>query len=245
MANVYSNNFLVPFYQSDLSGKMMIPALLNVALHISGEQSDFLGRGEEWLREHYQMFWVITEYHLEITRLPTFTEKIKIETESVGYNKFFCYRDFRFFDEENTLILTIHSTWVLMDEKSRKIMKVVDEIIQPYETVQIKKIIRGHRFQNFSDLKKNNELISEDYNIRFSDIDMNQHVNNSKYYDWATAPLDLNFLSHYFPVEIFIKYQHEVLYGEKVKSYVLKQGMTSYHSINEDKCQIEITWKKD
>jgi medium-chain acyl-[acyl-carrier-protein] hydrolase len=217
---------------------MPIPAILSVALQMSGEQSDALERSDVWVYEHFHYVWIVTEYESSVTRLPKFSETIRIETEALSYNKFFCYRDFRYFGENGDLILTIHSAWVLMDPDTRKAARVEDEIVAPYESEKISKLERGHKFIK---LEKPEKRI---YHVRYSDIDMNQHVNNSKYYDWAVDPLGFDFLTQHQPTKIYIKYNHEVRPGEEIFSSYEQLGNKTCHVINENDAQIEIEWRK-
>ncbi|MDR0300261.1 MAG: acyl-[acyl-carrier-protein] thioesterase [Streptococcaceae bacterium] len=238
MGKIYSTKYRVPFYHSDAKREMTIPAILNVALQISGEQSTELGRSEDWLRDNYHLAWIVTEYEITLNRLPKFLEYIFIETEAVSYNKFFCYRDFRFLDEDKNLLLKIHSTWVLMDPDTRKANRVDDEIVAPYESEKVSKLERGHKFAKLGQPEKRS------YSVRYSDIDMNQHVNNSRYYDWAVDPLGFDFLSQHQPKQIYIKYNHEVRAGEEISSAYLLTEKKSCHAINDGDAQIEIEWEK-
>lgn len=238
MGNIYSTNYLVPFYHSDLKGDMAASAILNVALQVSGEQSAHLGRSEEWVMENYHYSWIVTEYEIDIKRLPKFLEEIVIETEAINYNKFFCYRDFRYKSKEGELLVNIHSTWVLMDSVSRKAGRVEEEIVKPYESEKINKIKRGHVFSKLENAKV------KKYQIRYSDIDLNMHVNNSKYYEWAINPLGFDFLTHHRPKKIYIKYNHEILPGEQISSSVMLRDKISHHLINDNDAQIEIEWEK-
>ncbi|MDR2977766.1 MAG: acyl-[acyl-carrier-protein] thioesterase [Streptococcaceae bacterium] len=238
MGKIYQGEFQVPYYQSDARREMALPAILSVALQMSGEQSDLLERSDVWLYEHFHYVWIVTEYEISIQRLPRFAEKIRIETEAQNYNKFFCYRDFRFFDEKGDLILTIHSAWVLMDPDTRKAARVEDEIVAPYDSEKISRLERGHKFTKLENPEK------RVYHVRYSDIDMNQHVNNSKYYDWAVDPLGFDFLTQHQPRKIFIKYNHEVRPGEEISSSYQLAGNKSYHVINDNDAQIEIEWSE-
>jgi medium-chain acyl-[acyl-carrier-protein] hydrolase len=240
MGLIYSTAYQVPFYQSDAARRMTVPAILSVALQISGEQSMALDCSEEWLRETYGLAWIVTEYALEIHRLPRFLEKISIETEAVSYNKLFCYRDFRFISaDKKEVLLVIHSTWVLMAIKSRKVARIPEEVPVPYQAVYESKMKQGHNF-----MPQLTEALSQTYRVRFSDIDINQHVNNSKYYDWAVDLLDFGFQISHEPSEIFIKYKHEVMPDSEVISHMQLENLVSHHQINQQDCEIEIVWKE-
>ena len=237
----YQQNYQVPFYESDAFKKMRISSLLAVALQISGEQSTTLGRSDVWVFERYGLFWAVIEYELTIHRLPEFNEKIIIETEATSYNKFFCYRNFSFLDENGEVLVEIRSTWVLMDKATRKIDRVLDEIVDPYESEKVSKISRPHKFRKIDEFSDAQKIV---YPVRFSALDMNGHVNNAKYYDWAADMVDFEFRKSHQPKHVFIKYNHEVLYGEEINALMSWEDEVSHHNFNDGSTQIEIHWGK-
>ena len=161
----YKKKYTVPYYESDANGNMKVPSLLNVALQLSGEHSF----SDDWLKETYNYTWVVVEYAMEINRLPRFTETITVETFAKSYNKFFCYRDYVFYAENGEKLLTASTTFVLLDIETRKVVRVLDEIVAPYKVDKVSKIIRGHKYQELS----TSECIEKIYHVRFNDIDQN------------------------------------------------------------------------
>ena len=57
------------------------------------------------------------------------------------------------------------------------------------------------------------ELMEQDYHVRFYDLDMNGHVNNSKYLDWVFEVMGAEFLTQHIPKRVHLKYVKEVLPG--------------------------------
>ncbi|HCN75512.1 acyl-ACP thioesterase domain-containing protein [Pseudolactococcus plantarum] len=238
----YKKKYTVPYYESDANGNMKVPSLLNVALQLSGEHSFSIGVSDDWLKETYNYTWVVVEYAMEINRLPRFTETITVETFAKSYNKFFCYRDYVFYAENGEKLLTVSTTFVLLDIETRKVVRVLDEIVAPYKVDKVSKIIRGHKYQELS----TSECIEKIYHVRFNDIDQNGHVNNSKYFDWMVDPLGFDFLSTYVPEKIYLKYVKEVLYGVDILSRVSRDGLVTTHEINAtgNHAQAQINWRK-
>ena len=79
-----------------------------------------------------------------------------------------------------------------------------------------------------------NEPISKDYHVRFYDLDMNGHVNNSKYLDWIFEVMGADFLTQYIPKKINLKYVKEVRPGGVITSAVERTGLESKHEITSD-----------
>ncbi|MFS1663720.1 acyl-ACP thioesterase domain-containing protein [Streptococcus sp. zg-JUN1979] len=221
----YQESYEVPFYETDVNHHMKLPQLLSLALQVSGHQSYQLGISDEVIFERYGLVWVITDYHIDIERLPYYGETITIETDPVSYNRLFCYRYFYIYDENHTKIMTIFATFVLMDFNTRKVHPVVEDIVKSYESDKIKKAIRGPRYSAL-------ELAEETlYHLRYFDLDMNGHVNNSKYIEWMFEVLDLDFLTRYIPKTLDLKYVKEIHYGQDIVSSVKKEDLTTRHEI--------------
>lgn len=236
----YQQKYRVPYYESDLTGKMKLPSLFNVALQISGEQSTVLNRSDSYIKS-FGLSWIVTEYLVDFNRLPAFNESILIETEAISYNKFFCYRRFTFKDENEQVILTIHSTWCLINLETRKPAHIPDEIVAPYQAEKVRTIQRTDKIKPLEDY---HDMI---YQVRFLDLDANQHVNNSKYIDWMIDGLGYEFLVGHTPKTIHLKYVKEVYYGKKVKSRIYQDGLTSYHEIVSDglNAQAVFEWSRN
>ncbi len=121
------------------------------------------------------MIWVVTDYELTIQALPKYNETVTIKTEAVAYNKFFCHRMFYIYDEAGNLLLDILCYFVLIDFESRKVAPVLEALIAPYQSEQVKKLPRAPKYQ----LLENPSV--QEFPVRYFDLDMNGHVNNGKY----------------------------------------------------------------
>lgn len=237
----YQENYQVPFYESDINRNMKLPELLSLVLQVSGKQSLSLGMSDEYIYQTYNLVWIITEYAIEIERLPKYTENITIETVPIAYNKLFCYRDFNVYGASGDKMMTIHSTFALMNYDTRKVHPVIDEIVEVYKAEKIKKIYRGPRYESLENPKEMT------YHVRFFDLDLNGHVNNSKYLEWMYDVLDLGFLEKHIPHRIDLKYVKEVHSGYDIKSCVEIDGLITKHEIvtrGAIHAQARIEWKE-
>ncbi|URZ88005.1 acyl-[acyl-carrier-protein] thioesterase [Floricoccus penangensis] len=238
----YSKDYTVSYFDADVNSNMKLPNLMSVALEVSGEQSSVVGRSDKYLIDTYGCAWVVLEYKFEITRLPVYEEKLKIVTEATSYNKFFTYRDFVYYDQDGQELVKISSTWSLMNLQERKIENITDEIVAPYHSEKLNKLVRGNKYKRLEDY-----TIEHPYSVRFYDLDINGHVNNTKYFDWLVDVLDDQFLTDYEPTTMYFKYIKEIHYGSQVESKVLVEDLTTYHEIytgSEKNAQAEIIWRK-
>ena len=241
MGLTYQMKMKIPFDMADMNGHIKLPDVILLSLQVSGMQSIELGVSDKTILEDYNLVWIITDYDIEVVRLPRFAEEITIETEALSYNRLFCYRRFTIYDEAGQEIIRMMATFVLMDRDSRKVHAVEPEIVAPYQSDFDKKLIRGPKYEYLE------EPISKDYHVRFYDLDMNGHVNNSKYLDWIFEVMGADFLTHYIPKKINLKYVKEVRPGGVITSAVERTGLESKHEITSDgatNAQAIITWQE-
>ena len=241
MGLTYQMKMKIPFDMADMNGHIKLPDVILLSLQVSGMQSIELGVSDKTILEDYNLVWIITEYDIEVARLPRFAEEITIETEALSYNRLFCYRRFTIYDETGQELIHMMATFVLMDRDSRKVHAVEPEIVAPYQSDFDKKLIRGPKYESLD------EPISKDYHVRFYDLDMNGHVNNSKYLDWIFEAMGADFLTQYIPKKINLKYVKEVRPGGVITSAVEQTGLESKHEITSDgatNAQAIITWQE-
>ena len=241
MGLTYQMKMKIPFDMADLNGHIKLPDVILLSLQVSGMQSIELGVSDKAIFEEHNLVWIITDYDIEVVRLPRFAEEITIETEALSYNRLFCYRRFTIYDEEGRELIHMIATFVLMDRDSRKVHAVEPEIVAPYQSDFDKKLIRGPKYESLD------EPFSKDYHVRFYDLDMNGHVNNSKYLDWIFEVMGADFLTQYIPKKINLKYVKEVRPGGVITSSVERTGLESKHVITSDgatNAQAIITWQE-
>ena len=241
MGLTYQMKMKIPFDMADMNGHIKLPDVILLSLQVSGMQSIELGVSDKAILENYNLVWIITDYDIEVDRLPRFAEEITIETEALSYNRLFCYRRFTIYDETGQELIHMMATFVLMDRDSRKVHAVEPEIVAPYQSEFNKKLIRGPKYESLG------EPISKDYHVRFYDLDMNGHVNNSKYLDWIFEVMGADFLTQYIPKKINLKYVKEVRPGGVITSTVERTGLESKHEITSDgatNAQAIITWQE-
>ena len=241
MGLTYQMKMKIPFDMADMNGHIKLPDVILLSLQVSGMQSIELGVSDKTILEDYNLVWIITDYDIEVARLPHFAEEITIETEALSYNRLFCYRRFTIYDEAGQELIHMMATFVLMDRDSRKVHAVEPEIVVPYQSDFDKKLIRGPRYEPLE------ELVSKDYHVRFYDLDMNGHVNNSKYLDWIFEVMGADFLTQYIPKKINLKYVKEVRPGGVITSAVERTGLESKHEITSDgatNAQAIIAWQE-
>lgn len=237
----YQEELTISFDMCDVKQDIKLSMLISHCLAVSGRQSAELGRSDFFIYQEYGLIWVVTDYHLNIQRLPKYKERILIKTEAVAYNKFFCQRIFSVYDEFDNLLLEIMCYFVLIDFESRKLVSVSEELIAPYQAEKVKKLPRIPKYQNLEN------PVMDSFSVGYFDLDMNGHVNNAKYLEWMYEMLGYDFLLCHSPETIQLKYIKEVAPKSQVSSRLVREDLTSRHEIVVDgqlHAQAVIKWRK-
>ncbi|CAK1239443.1 Acyl-ACP thioesterase (FatA) [Fructobacillus fructosus] len=227
MANIYSIQRPVEYYQVDLTRKLSLSMILNLAILCSRKQGEYLKVGYQET-DKWGLGWVILQYDVKILRRPVLGEELTIETKAGEWSSYFAQRGFYFKDAAGKVIIDIDSLWALIDLEKRHMVKLPLELVKPYGGNEQKRLPKMVRIPKIKD-----EPIDFDkpYQVRFLDIDGNRHVNNSKYLEWMVDVLPLDFLKEHEATGFSIRYENEVHYGHHVDSQVVMGDNETRHRV--------------
>ncbi|QNQ81438.1 acyl-[acyl-carrier-protein] thioesterase [Lactobacillus sp. PV034] len=241
--SAYKMKHTVTFSDADEQGRIKLSTLVSYMMETSNRQ---LAQGNASVEAFIKrgIGWVVLDYHFEIERLPKANETVTFSADVAGYNRFFAYRDFNVTDEAGHEIITVHSQWVILDLKERKIKEADPKLMASFNNYELKKM---PRFKRVRPLKDYEEKYDQKYQVRYYDLDTNHHMTNTKYFDWIVDSLPRDFLNNHQPKILDICFKKEIHYGQDAVSHVKldTEKLTSKHEIvhGDDIATLaEITW---
>ena len=83
----------------------------------------------------------------------------------------------------------------------------------------------------------------KEFHVRYSDLDVNKHVNHVAYIDWGLEAIPESVLLKSYPIEIEVGYRREVFYDDLVISRATQVDTeipTFQHQIFSGKNEVEI-----
>ena len=248
MSKIFTKEYEIHYYEADSKLKCKLSSILDFICDVGTQQSEVLGGGIDYCTKN-NCAWVFYKYDISIYRYPMFKEKISITTIPIGFKKFYGLRQYIIKDEEENVIGEAKALFFLINTKKRRPMRIQEE----------QYIIYGveRDYQGNIDLEKLEKIYDKDYekefNIRYSDIDSNNHVNNVKYIEWALETVPLEIVDNYHLANIKVVFEKECVYGEKVsvtcKIEEEDEMVKSYHKISKSDCTeltlLKIEWIKN
>ena len=154
--------------------------------------------------------WVLARLHIKMNRLAVCGENLKIETWISSINGAMSERKFVFYCDDE-LIGTASSMWVVLDINTRQGVSIADNKIIGDIATQ-----RDIEIEDSERVRCTDSLEIAKHKVKYSDLDINNHVNSLKYIEWILDTIDLEQHKNEPFHEILINYQYEVMYNEDV-----------------------------
>ena len=245
MGNVFEEKVKIRYSEMDYDLVLKPSALLQFMQDLASDNAEMLNFGYSYILKK-NLAWFLLKYHIEFDDYPKGLYELTIKTEPRGCNKLFAFRDFEFL-YDNKQIGRGASTWALVDLDTKSMANTIEALgDNPYMKLYEKRdtdLVYGKvRPPQKIDIEKI-------FEIRFDDLDVNQHVNNANYIVWAFEPLDFEFRKQYKLKTLDMVFKKELKYGSKVLSQIEINGNTTTHAVKnndtgEELCLVSAEWIK-
>lgn len=204
----------------DLSGRWKPSEIFLVMQELGGRDSQNLGWGDEELRSR-DLAFVLTRNELHMKRYPVMGQKVVCHTWATAPMKSLFPRYFLFTTEEGDVLGTASSLWALMSLKTRHMM--------PAQTLSMD--IEAPDMPVPMALPARAQLIEQEterlvHRPSYEEIDVNGHVNNTRYVAWICDALGVDAQRNHSIATLTINYVHEILPGEEITLHMQLKGDT-------------------
>jgi medium-chain acyl-[acyl-carrier-protein] hydrolase len=206
-----TNRYRVMLNDADFTTKLKLSAAFNYFQEIAGAHAEKLGFGFSAM-ENIDTIWALTRMRVDIDKYPLWDETITIETWPRQPKKYEFFRDYLMRDEAGEIIARATSIWVLLDVQSKRLKRKDEVNITITEYVADRSIDCSlGKIQPPCNLEPVYKRL-----IGCSDIDMNGHLNNSKYLDFLMDCFNMEQLRTYQARSIQVNYLNETFPGDAI-----------------------------
>ena len=192
-------------------------AILDLFQDAAGQHAEELGLGFLPMLERSYL-WVITRVAFEIVGTFTRYQNITVKTWPLEPRSLLYRREYCITDEKGELLVKGTSDWVILHSEKRRFLSVPN--LYPFEDGFCCDLMFEEKLAKLPDFEA--EKAPYVTNVQFSELDVNDHVNNIKYADYvmnAVMPTENDVLK-FFQLE----YRKEVMYGAQLNLYHVKDG---------------------
>ena len=186
MSVCYETRFRVDSRDVDLFNQCRPSALLGILQEAATQAALELGASGPEIRRKYNCLWMVTRSWLELDAPIRWNDLLDVKTWHRGASGVSSYRDFDLF-REGKPIGQGTTVWVMADVDSRKLFRMKDlaefrgtDGGERNKSVKLRRIPMPEVFDNRTRR-----------DLRYSDTDINGHVNNVHYADFACDSLHL------------------------------------------------------
>lgn len=219
MRNIWQKEYTLRAGDFDKFDRIKPSAVLDLFQDAAGQHAVEIGVGfDDMIAREY--LWVLTRIKFEIINAPSRYQNVVVKTWPLAPNRLNYRREYCIEDMNGNKLIVGSSEWVVIHSKKRKLLSVPDlyNLDGEYhnEVMFEGKLGKVHDF----------EVCREPYNINagFCDLDVNNHVNNTKYANYvldAINPTNDDVLKSFQ-----IDYRKEVMQGTQLNVYFCRKENT-------------------
>ena len=219
MLKTYSQDFRIASYQTDLTARIKPSAILELMQEMAGAHAELLDVGRSRLTP-MNLAWVLTRVEVRMDRYPLSGETITVETFPMPNRRVFFPRYFIFRDAKGNLIGCAGSLWVVLDVTTRKMANAAEiapllpdnrDLTAPMGMPATVEEIAGDA--------------AEALRLPvYTDLDVNGHVNNTRYLDWCCNALGIETMRDHVLRNFAVNYNQEILPGQEVRTVLHVEG---------------------
>lgn len=233
-------HFVTESYLLDFRGRVTIPMIGNYMLHAASNHASQRGFGFSDMTEKHTA-WVLSRLAIEINRYPEMSEPITLYTWIDEVGKIFTSRCFELIDGNNMSVGFARSIWAAIDMQTRRPTPLDIEALSVYVSDKVCPIEKPGKI-----LPVENDSNGIEYQVKYSDLDINGHFNSIKYMEHLLDLFELDLFRQKEVSRFEIAYLSEGRYGmpltlHKEKLDTNKYGLAICH---EEKaiCRAMATW---
>ncbi len=223
----WTETFCVRSYDVAPHGRAAIQALCNYFQEAAGNHAEELGFSRDAMLAHGTA-WVLMRLRIAVDRYPEWQHTVTVETWPSGVESgLYATREFVLFDADGDRLARGTSAWAVIDVERRRPTRIPG-VLQDLDTPD------RPRPLDFADRRVPGlDRVDQErrFDVRFSDLDLNQHVNNVRYVEWALEAAPESVLLHQQPTDIDIQFRAETTFGQAVVTQLQQENGRFLHRV--------------
>ena len=240
---IHEEKYTVKTYQVDMRNRIAPAAVFGMMQ----ESASIYCLNEKISLEYLNpkgLTWMLLKQHVRFQSYPQWNSVLNVKTWPRNKNGLRALRDYLVTDEQGNCVAESVTNWVLIDTASKKLVKI-DDVVKNIQAVE--ESVFESNFKIRID-KHGGEHYSSQYNVKYSDIDINLHVNNLSYIKWCLDAVPFSYQTEHILKEFTIEYMQEIGGEISVTADVYKREDSFYHELKrgdngEAVCRAQTAWQ--
>ena len=213
----YKRTFTVSSFDVDAKKQASLQSVARYMQEMATQHAINMKLGfDDMIRENRA--WVLAQMLIRIDRFPRFMDDFSITTWSNGPDGRFALRDFIIEDAAGEKIGGASTTWFVIDIDEKKICRL-DGYFPGYDYTHIEFALGRKPDRVKVDPSANDE---EHTRVRFSELDINGHMNNVRYLDYIIDMIPNNFRMQNNLIEIEMNFLKESKLDQRLRAGIVQ-----------------------
>ena len=178
-SNVWHQHFTIRSYEVDCHSRLSIVSMFNFMQEAASQHAAALGVSiQQLLSENYT--WLLSRLKIKLKAYPAWNDRLTVDTWPSGVQRLFALRDFELKDQNNHTVGAALSAWLVLDTVKKRPVRVSSFVDR------LKPVEGDHILPDPLDKLPAIETHTHEriFQVRYGDLDINQHVNNASYVEW-------------------------------------------------------------
>ena len=218
MEKIYGETLELRSCHCDAGGLWRPSAILEAMQETAAAHSARLGLDRSTLVQ-MGIVWILSRTKVEMERVPQFGERLIIETYPTQNRHLFFPRSHVFKDMQGGLVGRANSLWVLVDTQTRRITsdpRVLERLPDNRDLAPaVGMPATVHPLEGPS--------VPGAIEPLYTDLDINGHVNNTKYLDWCCNALGPEAMQNACLSVFEVNYDSEILPGSRIRTELTRK----------------------
>jgi acyl-ACP thioesterase len=240
---LWTECFKVRSYEVDAKRRATLEVVCRYLQEAAWNHAEALGVGYRLLEKQGRL-WVLSRFVLRVQAFPLWGESVTVRTWPRFAKSVFAMRDFEMMDASGRLLATAASAWLVLDTATRRPQRM-DKMLSAFGPISSRRATESDPAKLPACPPDSPRHVQD---VRYSDIDVNSHVNNTRYIAWIQDLMTPEFLSKHRVRQLQVNFLGETRVGERVEIATRQTGPGEYgHTIWKagaaaEVCRARLTW---
>lgn len=209
----FEKDFEVNSINININKRLGLFGMLGILQDVGTAHAEHMGIGMDEMVQR-NAFWVFTQQKLMMNRWPKWQDKVTVKTWVRKINGLRSFRDYTVHLGDEMIGKSV-STFMMLDGETRK-------PIRPDLGEEIEKQISKDELEITPEkvIAPDNLKLANTISVRNSDLDMNNHVNNTKYAQWILDSVNIDYHKRFVVSQFDINFISECLLGDEIDIFL-------------------------
>jgi medium-chain acyl-[acyl-carrier-protein] hydrolase len=226
LTQFFGSKKIIQAHEVDFRNRLRIDSLFILLQDTAASHADSLDLGYSSLIKH-NLAWVLSWVKVKIDSFPGFGDEIRTRTWPKKKYKLYSLRDFYIYNKNEDIICRATTAWLPINIITKRI---IDTASLPAPINYQEKESAINELPHKVTETENKEFILSK-KVRYTDLDLNQHVNNIRYIELIMDSFPVEHYEKFILNEIEVNFISESKYDDEIEIYKNKDSSEIYSII--------------